>query len=254
MDWYDSRWLDKYLAARDLIARVAPGKLVEFEERLSVLRTDPDFTVRHVKDVLDEQALGAVRQAVAGLDRAQLEMHELKRFGRFVVHDLPFFTELQHSLTERVSEWAGEPVEPSYNFLSLYTQRGFCEPHLDSPSAKWTLDICIDQSAPWPIHIGRIMPWPDAPVASADWQERVKADPSNEFNSIGTLPGEGLLFSGSSQWHYRDPMPAQPKAFCDLLFLHYIPKGAAELIQPRNWAALFGVPELADLPGIERAM
>jgi hypothetical protein len=37
------------------------------------------------------------------------------------------------------------------------------------------------------------------------------------------------------------------KQFCSLLFFHFIPKGAAELVRPKNWARLFGIPELSGL-------
>jgi hypothetical protein len=63
---------------------------------------------------------------------------------------------MQRELVARVSDLVGEEVEPSYNFLSLYTRMGIFEPHLDAPSAKWTLDICIDQSEPWPIYFSQI--------------------------------------------------------------------------------------------------
>lgn len=255
MHIYESVWLKTYFAAREIIAKVSPTKLDEFEQAVAVLRTDLSCEPRHIRNLLDANTLDGVRRTVAGIDKAQLELHELKQFGRFVVKDLPAFTRLHHDLTDQVTEWAGEALEPSYNFLSLYTRRGVCEPHLDAPSAKWTLDICIDQSAPWPIHFGRTMPWSDAPPPMGpDWQEQIKRNPKLEFRSVVTEPGDGVLFSGSSQWHYRDPMPPHPQAFCDLLFLHYIPKGTSELIQPANWSTLFDVPELGTLPDIDRRL
>ena len=58
-------------------------------------------------------------------------------------------------------------------------------------------------------------------------------------------PGQAILFSGSSQWHYRNAMPAlSTKSSCDLLFLHFIPRGTRELLNPLNWARLFDIPEL----------
>ena len=58
-------------------------------------------------------------------------------------------------------------------------------------------------------------------------------------------PGQAILFSGSSQWHYRDAMPAlSTKSSCDLLFLHFIPRGTRELLNPLKWARLFDIPEL----------
>lgn len=247
--WYDSIWLGKYLAARDIVAARAPERLTEFVDRFAGLRTNPDFTVRRLPQLLDAATLAAIRQARHKLEPAQLELHEVKRFGRFIVHDLPEFTRLQHRLTELVSQAAGEAVEPSYNFLSLYTKMGICEPHLDAPSAKWTLDICIDQSEPWPIYLSQIVPWPEESAdLGEDWQASIKADPQLNFSPEVLMPGDAILFSGSSQWHYRDALPpGEGKRFCDLLFLHYIPKGTGEIVRPGNWARHFGIPELAEI-------
>lgn len=253
--WYDSIWLDKYLAAKAIVARVAPERLTEFVESFSALRTHPDFTVKRLPQLFDAETLAAIRQARHKLDPAKLELHEARRFGRFIVHDLPEFTRLQHQLTELVSQAAGEAVEPSYNFLSLYTKMGVCEPHLDAPSAKWTLDICIDQSEPWPIHLSQIIPWPEAFAdLGDDWQASIKADPQLNFSTEVLMPGDAILFSGSSQWHYRDPLPqGEGKRFCDLLFLHYIPKGAGEIVRPDKWAKHFGIPELAQSTRVRAA-
>jgi hypothetical protein len=87
---------------------------------------------------------------VASLRPTDLELHEARTFGRFVVHDHPYFTELQQHIVPLVSAAVGEPVEAAYNFLSLYGGLGVCPPHMDSPEAKWTLDLCLNQSAPWP--------------------------------------------------------------------------------------------------------
>jgi hypothetical protein len=252
--WYDSVWLGMFLAARRIVADVAPERLDAFVAAFAPLRTDPGFAVRRLPQLFGGARLDALREAVRAVDPRRLEMEEVRRFGRFVVHDLPVFTALQEELTEQVGAWAGEPVEPSYNFLSLYTRAGVCEPHLDAPSAKWTLDICLDQSAPWPIHFSQIVPWPErSDYAGADWQAQVKADRRLRFSPEVLMPGDAVLFSGSSQWHYRDPMPdATGRAFCDLLFLHFVPRGTLALAQPALWADHFGIPELAAIPGIGR--
>ena len=253
--WYDSVWLGKYLAAKDVIARVAPGRLSEFIDRFAALRTDPSFTVKSLPGLFDEGMLAGIAETVRAIPREKMELHELQRFGRLIVHDHPPFTELQRSLTDRVSEWAGEQVEPSYNFLSLYSKLGVCEPHLDAPSAKWTLDICIGQSEPWPIHFSQIVPWPEERLDLAeDWQKDLKSRQDLAYCSQSLLPGDAILFSGSGQWHYRDAMPKRRgRQFCDLLFFHFIPEGTAEIVRPGNWAALFDIPELASIPGIDQS-
>lgn len=251
-DWYDACWLRVYFTAKQRIAEVAPHKLRDFTEAMNVFRTDPGFSVKPVSGLFDAGALAEIRETIASIPNERMELHEVKAFGRFIVHRWPAFNALQDTLVDRVSELAGEPVEASYNFLSLYTHLGVCEPHLDAPSAKWTLDVCIDQSEEWPIHFSQIVPWPEtsedlAVVDVAALNQRADL----EMTSATLVPGDAVLFSGSSQWHYRNPLPRQArKGFCNLLFFHFIPAGTRELVQPSNWARIFDIPELADLPRV----
>ena len=246
--WYDSRWLETYADAKAWIARHRPSKLPEFERGLAPLRTDPGFETRKISRVFDAATHGRIRETIEGLGRERLELHEVRDFGRFIVHDIPYFTELQNGLTDLVSDAVGERVEPCYNFLSLYTKAGSCAPHMDAPMAKWTLDVCIDQSAAWPIHFSQVVDWPDEDFRrEPGWEERIKRDPHLHYSTFSLLPSEAVIFSGSSQWHFRDRMPTSgaPGGFCNLLFFHYFPAGMRELCDPANWHEIFDVPELA---------
>jgi len=250
LKWYDSIWLTQYLTAKDIVARVAPQKLEEFVHAFDRLRTRADFAVVDAPNILDQSSLELVRKTISEIAPQQFELHEVKRFGRLIFHDHPVFGGLQQTLTPRVSEIVGEEVEPSYNFLSMYTRLGVCEPHLDSPSAKWTLDICINQSEPWPIHFSQVVPWPEQqPSWRENWQDEIKGNLELNFASKVLLPGNGIVFSGSSQWHYRNPLPTATgsRAYCDLLFFHYIPKGTREIVNPADWARIFGIRELEGL-------
>jgi hypothetical protein len=245
--WYDSNWLQSYTNARQLIAVVAPKKLADFERAMQVFHTDPAFQVKQLDAVFDAQTLDEIRQIVKSLKPTELELHEAHNFKRFVVHNQSRLTQLQHQLVDLVSAAAGEPVEVSYNFLSLYSSRGVCPMHMDAPQAKWTVDLCLNQNVEWPIYFSPILPWSELEGLewSDGWEERVRQSASWSFQSHVIQPGQAILFSGSSQWHYRDPMPATTqRPFCDLLFFHFIPRGTAELIEPRNWAQLFDIPEL----------
>jgi hypothetical protein len=249
--WYDSVWLSRYEEAKAIIRTTRPDALASFVDAFRILHTRPDFKVQFFEHPFDAATMDEIRLVTASLRPTDLELHEARRFGRFVVHDHPFFTELQQRTVPWVSEAVGEPVEARYNFLSLYTSKGVCAVHMDAPEAKWTLDLCIDQAAPWPIYFSEVQPWPDS-VADAwrneGWEDNIKQSRSLDFTSHTLEPGQAVIFSGSSQWHYRDPMPeASGKQFCTLLFFHFIPKGTAEFVKPKNWARLFGIPELAVL-------
>jgi hypothetical protein len=248
--WYDSGWLMEYARAKAIIEEVKPEALTEFVNAFRILHTRPDFQARLFDRIFDDDTFEEIRRVTASLRPKNLELHEVCMFGRFVVHGHPFFTELQRRTVPLVSEAVGEPVEMTYNFLSLYGARGVCPLHMDAPKAKWTLDLCIDQSAPWPIYFSQVNPWPQSEAeteewADEDWENKVKQSPSLHFRPYALQPGQAVAFSGSSQWHYREPIPeAGGRTFCNLLFFHFTPSGTSKLVEPRNWARLFGIPEL----------
>ncbi len=249
--WYDSDWLAKYEGAKTIIRTVRPGALNAFVDAFRVFHTRPDFEPAPVERPFDDETMQDIRQATALLGPKDLELREAHSFGRFVVQDHPFFTELQRRVVPLVSDYVAEDVDPTYNFLSLYTSKGVCPVHMDAPGAKWTLDLCVEQSAPWPIYFSDVRPWPDAETETwpeENWQDAIKRSPAVRFTPHTLHPGQAVIFSGSSQWHYRDAMPdAGPNSFCTLLFLHFIPRGTSELLQADNWARLFSIPELGQI-------
>ncbi|MEO5739413.1 MAG: hypothetical protein ABIS29_02330 [Vicinamibacterales bacterium] len=251
--WYDSYWLAEYVRCRTIIEEMKPAALPEFVEALKVFQTRPDFQVKMLDRACGEEELQEIRRQVARVQPTDLELHEARMFGRFVLHNHPYFTELQQRIVPLMSDVIGEDVEVSYNFLSLYGGLGVCPPHLDAPVAKWTLDLCLNQSGPWPIYISQVQSWPMTGARWPDtgWEDAIKQSPALQFTPYTLQPGEAAVFSGSSQWHYRDAIPETgARQFCDLLFFHFIPRGTRELVKPQNWARLFGIPELqpAELP------
>jgi len=247
LPWYDAYWMRSYVAALTIIERVKPAMRADFVAAFDCLRTPANFESRKLDHVFDDNVMEMLRETIRKLPDSRLEHHEMERFGRLVVHDHDVFDQLQRTIVPLASELAGEAVEPSYNFLSLYRRLGVCQPHMDAPSAKWTLDLCVDQSDPWPIHVSQVVPWPDSnPFAGNDWHQRVKASKDLVFTSHSLKPGEAIWFSGSSQWHYRDSLAeVAADGFCNLLFFHFVPQGASRIVHPRDWPAFFGLPELA---------
>jgi hypothetical protein len=245
--WYDSVWLRRYVAAVEFIGHTHPGKLDMFVEALRPLRTRRDFRVQRLAGIFDAQRLQAIRQTVAGIPAATLEAQERQRFGRSVVHNYAPFTALQRELIPLVSEIVGEEVEARYNFLSLYSSAGVCEPHFDAPTTKWTLDICIEKTVAWPLFISQTIEWPETfSCENRDWRDTVLGDASLLFEPFDIEPGDGLVFSGSSQWHYRRPLDQPTRGdFCHLLFFHFLPAGMGEIASPKNWPLIFGIEELA---------
>jgi hypothetical protein len=247
--WYDSIWLSQYVAATTYLGDHCPQRLPGFASALAPLKTRPDFAVQQLHRVLGDDVVARIKELIGSLPPDKLELHEVKGFGRFVVHDQPALNALHASLVDLVSERVGEAVEPSYSFLSLYTKLGRCPVHMDAPSAKWTLDICIDQSEPWPIHLSQIVPWPEEFASpGSDWSNQIRRNRDNVFTAYTLEPGDALIFSGASQWHYRDALSrAGGSSFSTMLFFHFIPKGMRELVNPDNWGRIFDVPKLTDV-------
>jgi hypothetical protein len=247
--WYDSLWLASYLAAKEFVREHYPHRLTEFVDAFDVLRTDPGFRVRTAPDLLDDTARDGIIDIIRNIKNYGYEKHELLRFGRAVIHDHPSLGTLHASLTDRVSGLVNEAVEPCYNFLSLYNNLGVCGIHMDAPSAKWTVDYCVEQSARWPIYLSQVRPWPeDWTGDGGDWQGAIRKDPRNRFSSYELEEGQAIVFGGSSQWHYRDRIEQKSEQnFCHLVFFHFIPRGTRELTRPEGWAALFDIPELSGI-------
>jgi len=248
--WYDSWWLRKYKFACELITRRYPGKLREFKQTFEPLKTRTSFKTKEYKSIFDSATLARIRNTIKSIRPSEIELHELKKFRRFILHDHPYMTKLQHNLIDLVSEGAGEEVEPAYNFLCLYRAGGVCKVHMDSPIAKWTLDICIEQDEPWPIHLSQVVDWPEDYIQpSGDWEASIKNPLMNNFQSFSLEAGKAILFSGSSQWHYRDKKPdslrKNTSQFCNLIFFHYYPAGMGQVVEPSNWSLMFDVPELS---------
>jgi len=251
LPWYDSNWLRKYVAALRVIEQTRPSMRADFVAAFERLRTPLDFRIRKLPRVFDEGVMQQIRETIRSLPANTLEHHEVEGFGRVIVHDHEVFTALQKSLLPLVSELADEPLETSYNFLSLYRGLGVCPPHIDTPISKWTLDLCVDQSDVWPIYFSQIVPWPEnASYDSEDWQERIKNSPELKFSEYKLTPGEAIWFSGSSQFHYRESLAGiSANGFCNLLFFHFLPEGMSKTVRPSNWPEIFELPELAVVVG-----
>ncbi len=244
--WYDALWLACYWQAYETVRQHYPNRLAEFVEAFNMLHTSDGYTVETLKQVLSHDRITQLKLLIKSLANDQLEKQELLSFGRFVVHEHPLFSEIHQEITPLVSRLAGQHLIPSYSFLSLYNNLGVCDLHLDAPNAKWTLDICIDQSDEWPIFISRPQPWPKPFQFGEQWQQSLKSEV--EFQEYIMQPGEAVLFSGSSQWHYRERIPKKhAQNYCHLLFLHFVPVSAVDIVKPDNWATIFNMPKLSSI-------
>jgi hypothetical protein len=246
--WYDAWWLTRYVRAKAYMARRSASRLDTFLRALDPLKTGKDFELKIPQRLFSKAQFDLIRKAAKAIKPDELERHELLRHGRYVIHDNPLLVDLHAAIAPAVGELVGEEVEPAYSFIALYNKNGKCPIHLDAPVSKWTLDFCIEQSAPWPISFSEVISWPENfDAGHGDWEERIKKASGHRFTSIAMEPGQAVIFSGSSQWHFRDRISdSGPRSHCDLLFMHFIPAGMQEVSDWKNWEGLFSVPGLTE--------
>lgn len=150
-------------------------------------------------------------------------------FVRTYAHNVPFFVGIHRQLADLASEIFGEPVKPSYSFLSMYQDDGICPLHIDRPQCRYTIDYLIRQTQPepWPILIGDHMT--DEMRAELDQngdghpksEEEIEARIAAEnWHQVLLQPNEAVCYSGTHSWHYR---PDRLRGTADLVFFHFVP-------------------------------
>jgi hypothetical protein len=152
-----------------------------------------------------------------------------KDFVRRYAHNVPYFVNIHRQLTEFASEQFGEPLKPSYSFLSMYDDNGICPLHVDRPQCYRTIDYLIqqDQAEPWPIRIGEAMSDEQRqaldesgaghPQTEDEIADRITAE---TWTDVLLESNDAVLYSGTHQWHYR---PERLKGRADLVFFHFAP-------------------------------
>ncbi len=179
----------------------------------------PDDTHKAICDFLDER----VPLMSVGVDEGQ--------FVRRYAHNVPFFEGIHRQLIEFASDLFGEPVKPSYSFLSMYEDNGICPLHIDRPQCRYTIDYLIrqEQAESWPIHIGDHMT--DEQRAALDESgdghpkddEAIQARIDQEnWHTVLLNPNDAVCYSGTHSWHYRSE---RLKGKADLVFFHFVPVG-----------------------------
>lgn len=149
-----------------------------------------------LEEVFDRKTLEDINNKIYDLQvfkrhTCDFDNHEFFRHGK---HNM--FKDLHDSLTEKACEIFGEKVKPSYNYLSMYWNKGFCPEHTDRPQCKYTIDVCIAQRKPWGIFV--------------------------EDKEYFLEENQALCYSGTDQKHRRNKI--DPLNFCWLIFFHFVPE------------------------------
>ena len=128
---------------------------------------------------------------------------------RCSIHNEPAVASLHHGLALLLSEVCGEPVKASYCFLASYEAGAVLQRHVDRAQCAYNLSLVFDmqdlvtglEPDPWPIYL------------------EVDGQPE----AIRLQVGDGLTYSGTELWHWRDALPANQRA--TVCFFHFVPEG-----------------------------
>lgn len=127
---------------------------------------------------------------------------------RASIHNEPTIAALHNGLAGLVNTIGPEPVLPSYSFLSCYEEGAVLDRHLDRPQCRYNICFVLDmeytdgtagEPEPWPIYL------------------ELEGRPVEALMRVG----DGVFFSGSNIWHWRDALP--PGRRVVVCFSHYVP-------------------------------
>lgn len=125
--------------------------------------------------------------------------------GSHTEYNHPSMTTLLSFLKPKVEELYGRRLHETYAFYRVYQEGMELEPHMDRPACEVSVTITLGYHAQylWPIFVDGV------PYA--------------------TRPGEGVIYKGCEQLHWREPFRKMGDAPNEILwsqvFLHYIEAG-----------------------------
>jgi hypothetical protein len=173
---------------------------------------------------LAEQHHAVLRDLVPAAQRAKLRRHvrQLVERGYFPapgdgqverragIHNEPTLAALHEALAGLVSNLGSEPVLASYCYLGCYEAGSVLHRHRDRPQCVYNLSLVLDMQGP---DGTEPPPWPI-------WLE-IDGRPVPVLLQVG----DGLLYSGTELWHWRDALPPGQRAI--VCFYHFVPQGYA---------------------------
>lgn len=114
-----------------------------------------------------------------------------------ISHDIVFET-LQERLWDRIEGHVGRPLIPTYSYARLYQNGNKLEKHVDRPACEVSVTLQLGRSHhySYPIYL--------------------------EGQRIDLAEGDGLLYQGMTQEHWRDECKGPDGYYSGQVFLHFV--------------------------------
>lgn len=170
---------------------------------------------------LREQQYAVLREILAPAPRARLRRYvrQLVERGYFpalgdgqvelrsALHNEPTIASLHRGLAAILGNICGEMLQASYCYLSCYEAGAVLLRHKDRPQCKYNLSLVLDMQGPEAA--GEPEPWP------------IYLEIDGQPEAVLLQVGDGLAYSGTDLWHWRDALPAGQRAI--VCFFHFVP-------------------------------
>ncbi len=125
---------------------------------------------------------------------------------RAAIHNQPTVAALHQGLAGIVNSFCPEPVIASYCYLSCYEEGAVLDRHKDRKQCAYNLSLVLDMQGP----AGEPEPWP------------IYMEIDGTPEAVQLQVGDGLCYSGTDIWHWRDALPKGQRAI--VCFYHFVPQ------------------------------
>jgi len=166
-----------------------------------------------IRDIIDPLQIAALRKHFRILDHRNFLIPDLQGGSiRYALHNEPVAQFVHHQLSDLVRRVTGEPVMPSYCFLSVYKTGSFLAKHSDRPQCAWNLSLLIDTDPEkelgdsWPIFL----------------------EVGGQTKAVRLKMGAGLLYRGTDIPHWRETLGNGETN--TLILCHFVPEDFADVL------------------------
>jgi hypothetical protein len=132
---------------------------------------------------------------------------------RYAIHNDPVARFFHHQIAPTLSEVAGQPLKPSYVYMSSYLGGAALKKHTDREQCEFSITLCLDYSP--------------EPVLATPWPIRLET-PAGTVTVYQAL-GDGLAYRGTRLPHYRGTLGEGETSTS--IFFHYV---AADFVGSLN--------------------
>jgi hypothetical protein len=130
---------------------------------------------------------------------------------RFGQHNEAVSRYFHHQLTDLISRVAGEPVKPSYSYVSAYREGAILRAHVDRKQCEFTLSLALEDNLQ---------------SDSTSWPLWFQSDRGKV--ALNQAAGDAVLFRGCELPHWRDKSP--PGHSSTMLLFHYVSRDFREVL------------------------